>query len=223
MTHYCRDCQAFLPAASFYASYAARGIAYCRTCHHRRVTLSRRKHGRDRKRAKVTPGHESTCLAQLRYQARCHVRRDTLGRTAMSPIAAPPSPAPVARAADSTADTISRSAAVADPNVVISINTAQVRDIFARWHHRSAFDWLGMSPAILRRKSRAKDPAVSDGKLTLVVWRWPAGPITPADVIPVTRREARIWHRRPELFENSSSLIGCIDLQRDAAATAAAT
>jgi hypothetical protein len=41
-THYCRDCKVYLPISFFYESYAARGMPYCKGCHRKRASASRK-------------------------------------------------------------------------------------------------------------------------------------------------------------------------------------
>jgi hypothetical protein len=87
----------------------------------------------------------------------------------------------------------------------IDISPSQVKEIMDRWDHQSIFSSVGLSPAQFRRQSRTKNED-SMNQLRLVMWRWNGNKVQPGDVIPVTRREALIWRRKPDIFYKNETL-----------------
>jgi hypothetical protein len=215
VARWCTRCNDHRPVGDFFPSYCRRGIARCRRCHARRSVASRKKKKKsnrvvrtlaDRQQRKAASAFASSVLLHLRRQAASRHR--------------------VASSSSGNGGATDASMPFAPPHVAIT--SSQVREIMHQWQSRSIFSWLGLSPAALRRPSRAKSPESDEDNLALVVWRWsPATSsssdttdlshsihVTPGDVVPVTKREARIWRRRPHLFENSSWVMQA-RLQRD--------
>ncbi len=90
---------------------------------------------------------------------------------------------------------------------IVPLTPVQARMVLRVWKYRSMFDVSGiLSPSALRRQSRAKDAASRDTELTMVVFHWNPTGVTPRDVVPMTRREAHIWLRKPAIFEDNKMI-----------------
>ncbi len=144
------------------------------------------------------------CLHHLKRQQKAHLQRLAPDRQEMMNLSNSVTGSPCV---SETQETLARGPV--KPRASSSTLTASdIRHVFQVWQYRSVFTVCGMvSPAALRRQSRAKDRFSRDAELTLVVYHWDAEGITSRHLVPMTRREAHIWLRKPTLFEDNQVIV----------------